>query len=295
VYALHHPDGRWLYSLPGPKRDAPSPFRFATHLANLADGQPMTHLRGDWWVTGHQAERITAVYQPAPKTTGYRLLDLDAVSTKFPATLTVEDYRERSKTASGEQYYELYQRVEEDQPPVEYVYDGLYMVLAGREPPAPDEPQWVADLPHELTERPEYKHLFPGHIPHLRNVLIAKFQTMPHVEHVFDGYQDDPSVYVSLRVPYEPPRTRRQAAIGARGQELKSGARTVPVLARRTLHLPIPYRITGPNYATALAEWSQAVEFWTGLVREASVKACDACDGTGYIADGGESFDRAKK
>ncbi|MEU1099327.1 hypothetical protein ABZ389_39795, partial [Streptomyces sp. NPDC005877] len=118
-------------------------------------------------------------------------------------------------------------------------------------------------------------------------------KTLPHVPHVFDNFQNEPGVYVSLRVPYDPPRTRWQAATGARGQKLKRG-HTVPVLASRSLNLPIPYRVTGPDYETALADWKQSIEFWTGIVREASVKACGACDGTGYVADGSETYDRAK-
>ncbi|MGP3737976.1 hypothetical protein ACTWJ9_33235 (plasmid) [Streptomyces sp. GDS52] len=283
VYALKHPDGRWLYHLP-----KPDTFRYATDFAVFADGQPMTALHGDWWATDREATRLTATAQPRPKTTGYRLKDSSVESVRYPATLTVEQFNDRVDD-DEDSLWSFYTSVAEEQPPLEHVYDGPVMVLEGREPPAPNEPQWVAQLPHVLTERPEYRHLFPGHIPGLLSHLMRVFKGMPRVEHVFHNFQDRPGVYVSVRVPYDEPRTEWRAYTGRKGQPLKSG-RNVHVTVSRSLTLPIPDRVAADTYDQALALWEQQVEHWTGVVEAASVAACSHCDGKGYVVDGSKNY-----
>jgi hypothetical protein len=292
VYALKHPDGRWIYHLPKPDtfKTLGRQLRITELTGVYADGQPMTRLHGDWWSTDREATRLTAAAQPGAKTVGYRLTDPNAESVRYPATLTVDEWNERRD--NDENLWELYTNVHEEQPPLEHVYDGPVMVLEGREPPAPDEPQWVAQLPHALTERPEYWHLFPGHIPGLVSHLMNVFKGMPRVEHVFHNFQNTPGVYVSLRVPYDEPRTEWRAYTGRKGQPLKSG-RNVPVAVSRSLTLPIPDRIAAGTYDEALALWEQQVEHWTRVVEEASVAACSHCDGKGFVADGSTEHSRS--
>jgi hypothetical protein len=240
AYALKHPDGRFLYHLPTPDAFGTPGNRIrVTELTGMyADGQPMEKLHADWWATNHEATRLTATAQPGAKTVGYRLADPTAESVRYPATLTIEEWEERRD--DDENLWQFYTNVTEDQPALEHVYEGPVMVLEGREPPGPDEPQWVAQLPHALTERPEYKHLFPGHIagpgrPHdedLRGDAAPDF--------VLLNFQNRPGVYVDLRVPYDEPRTEWRADTSYRtGKRLKSG-RTVPVLVSRSLTLPMP-------------------------------------------------------
>lgn len=282
-YALRHPDDRWLYYLPEPQ---PRP---GTRTGLFADAEPMNRLvpladsRGDWYVSHRHAERITATYQPGPKTIGYRLSDPTALSERYPAELTVEDWNER--TASREEYWELYESITEDLPAVERVYEGPFIPLEGRQPPAPDEPQWRAELPHELTQRAEYRHLFPGHIPGLKQHLELRIKSLPKVQYCFVDYKNTPGLHVTVRVPFDQPRTRFVPYTGRNGRPLKSG-RTVPVLVDRSLDLPVPAAVYGPNYETALVQWHQQVEFWTKQVTEASVAACSSCDGKGYVAHG---------
>jgi hypothetical protein len=166
------------------------------------------------------------------------------------------------------------------------------MVLEGREPPGPDEPQWVAQLPHAVAERPEYKHLFPGHIPGLSDHLMAAFKAMPYVDFVGANFQGRPGIHVSLKVPYDEPRTEWRANKGRNGKPLKSGYH-VQVTVNRRITLPIPSRVAGDTYEQALAEWHQQIEYWTGVVTEASVAACSHCDGKGFVAHGSEKYSQS--
>ncbi|MFF7335386.1 hypothetical protein [Streptomyces sp. NPDC008150] len=284
VYALHHPDGRWLYHLP---KLAGRDWQAKT-TGMLADGQPMGALPADWWSAPAEASRLTAVVQPAPKTVSYKLRDIATESVRYPATLTVTEFNDRDD--DHDTLWELYTSVTEDQPPVEHVFEGPIVVLEGREPPQPGEPQWVADLPHFLTQRPEYRHLFPGHIPGLVVHMMRAFEAMPRVKHVFLNFQNRPGIYVDVSVPYDEPRTEfRHDTSWRTGKKLKSG-RTVPVTVSRTVTLPIPDRVPGATYEEALSSWHEQAAYWTGVVEEISVAACHHCDGNGYVPQGSEKY-----
>lgn len=290
VYALKHPDGRWLYHLPKPSTFGTPGFGSRAEVTGVfADGQPMEQLHSDWWATDHEAIRLTATAQPAAKTTGYRLTDPAAESARFPATLTVEEWAERSDQES-DTLWTLYTNVHEEQPPLEHVYDGPVRVLEGREPPAPGEPQWIADLPHLLTGRSEYRHLFPGKIPGLRKHLHEAIKGMPNIRHCFDGYDGFTGLHVVVEVPFDQPQTRWVADLSRRtGKPLKTG-RNVRATVTRTLNLPVPADVHANNYEAALAAWDEQVEFWLSVVRDAQVKACSACGGTGHVQHGSEKY-----
>ena len=227
--------------------------------------------------------------KPDAKTIGYRLSDPAAESVRYPATLTVDEWRERREY--DQNMWQFYTNVAEEQPSLEHVYDGPVMVLEGREPPATDEPQWVAQLPHVLANRPEYLHLFPGHIPGLVSHLMDVFKAMPMVQYVFLNFQNKPGVYVDLRVPYDEPRTEWRANTGRNGKTLKSG-RNVQVFVSRSVTLPITDRVAADTYEEALTLWEQQVAHWTRVVEEASVAACSHCDGKGYVPHGSEQYGR---
>lgn len=284
VYALRHPDGRWLYCLP-----TPSSFLHAPTTGVFADGLPMTPVHGDWWSTPTEATQFTATAQPQAKTVGYKLRDPNAESVRYPATLTLDEWRERLDRES-DTLWELYTYVDEEQPPLEHVYDGLVMVLEGREPPAPDERQWKASLPHELGTRPEYQHLFPGTIPGLRDHLHKIIEAKPGVRYCFNGYRGRPGIQVTINAPYDKPQTRWQANVSHRTGKTLKGGRTVPVTVSRELDLPVPASVPGPNYAEALAEWDRQVEFWLGIVDSATVAACSHCKGTGHVNSGAKEY-----
>ncbi|MFF4337546.1 hypothetical protein [[Kitasatospora] papulosa] len=281
-YVLQHPDGlRWLYHLV-----KPSEFGATPRTGVFADDEPMTPLgdpRGQWWVAGHRAKQITAVYQPYPKPIGYRLRDTSVHSDRYPNELAVEQWNDRAE--EDDTFYRFYEAVTEDQPEVRYEYPGPFLVLEAGEPPAPDAPLWVAELPTALTQRPEYQHCFPGYIPGLSAHMADVIKKMRHVQYCFNGRDDKPAgLYVTIRVPFQEPVSRWRPKYGARGQELKS-KEEVENLVTREMHLPVPDRVYGPNYQVALEDWTGQVEFWTQVARDASVKACNACQGTGHVLD----------
>jgi hypothetical protein len=285
VYALKHPDGRWLYHLP-----KPDTFRSESVESILADGQPMSELPQGWWAAPAEVSELKALTKPRQEVIVYKLGDPNAESVRYPATLSVQDHYDRRQ--DDESLWDLYTPTFQDLPPLEHVYEGPVMVLEGREPPGPDEPQWTANLPHALTERPEYKHLFPGHIAGLVAHMMKIFEAMPRARYVFLNFQNRPGVYVDLRVPYDEPRTEWRADTSHRtGKKLKSG-RTVPVLVSRSLTLPISDRVAADTYEEALALWEQQVAHWTWVVEEASVAACSHCDGKGYVPHGSEKHSR---
>ncbi|MET7713729.1 hypothetical protein [Streptomyces sp. NPDC005407] len=312
VYALKHPDGRWLYHLPKPEAFGTPGFGSTAKVTGVfADGQPMEQLHADWWATDHEAGRLAATAQPPAKTTGYRLTDSSAESVRYPATLTLEEWAERSDR-EGDALWQLYTNVREDQPALEHVYDGPVMVLEGREPPRPDEPQWVAQLPHMLTQRPEYRHLFPGHIPGLRKHLYEVIKAMPGVKYCFDGYQGKVGLHITVEVPFDQPVTRWQADISRRtskplksgrtSKPLKSGrtskplksGRTVRVYVSRSLDLPVPADVLADTYEQALQEWDWQIAFWLSVVTDAKVVACSACHGTGHVSEGSEKHSTSR-
>jgi hypothetical protein len=278
-YVLQHPDGRWLYHLAKPSEFAATP-----RTGLFADDEPMTPLgdpRGEWWVAGQHAKQITAVYQPHPKPVRYRLRDTSVHSDRYPNELGVEQWNERAD--EDDTYYRFYEAVTEAQLEVRYEYPGPFIVLEGSEPPAPDAPLWVAELPTALTQRPEYQHCFPGYVPGLREHLTDAIKKMRHVEYCFNGRDNKPAgLYVTIRVPFQEPVSRWRPKYGARGQELKAREQ-VPVLVTREMYLPVPDRVYGPNYQVARADWEAQVEFWTRVARDAAVKACNACEGTGHV------------
>jgi hypothetical protein len=292
VYALHHPDGRWLYSLPAPKEA--NNFHARPTQAMHADGQPMDHIQGAWWATDHEATELKWIGVARKKTTHYRLKDVAAESVRYPGILTLEQWEERSDR-EGDTLWDLYTNVTVDEDAPVHVYDGPITVLEGREPPGPDELPWVANLPQALTGRPEYLHLVPGRIPNLRKHIDKLIERMPRVRHCFDGYDGYTGLHIVLDVPYDQPRTRWQRDISHRtGKPLKSG-HNVRVLARRELNLPVPADVVADNYETALRMWEEQVEFWTGIVTSASVAACSACDGTGHVPHGADQYTPSSK
>jgi hypothetical protein len=284
---IRHPDGRWLYHLPGATE-------WGGPGAVLADGQPMTQIaeRSPWWAADHEATRITLVRDSRPKTTGYTLENPDTASVRFPAELTVEDWNDRradATTAEKETLWNLYRAETVEQDPTEEHIDGPFVVLDGTEPPA-GGPAWQVNLRDSITQRPEYAHLFPGRLLDLRPHMADVLKRLPRVQYVFPDHKNDPRVYVSLRVPYAEPETVWVADTSRRtGKPLKTG-RTRQVTVDRVLWLPIPHTVPGENYADALADWNAQVDYWTSAVTDASVAACNHCHGTGHVPTGAEQY-----
>lgn len=291
VYGIRLPDGRYTYFL-----DKPEKFSGYRAPEVYADGSSMSYLRParnsqgfGWFVAETEATEIYALLPQLSKRVHYKLDDPSAVSAKYPAVLTPEQWDERS--VREDVLNELYSGVYEEVAPIKHVWEGPYVLLEGREPPGPNEPGWIADLPYELGQRPEYRHLFPGKIPGLRDHLYEVIKAMPGVQFCFRPRDGWPGLDVTVQVPYDPPQQRWQDRYGARGQKLKGG-KYVRELAARRLMLPIPDSVPAPNYEAGLAAWNLAVDYWTDLVTSASVTACGHCKGTGHVPEGSEKFEK---
>ena len=277
-YVLHH-DGTWMYYV---ARVGDRPVQATWRgVALFADGQPMTSLRDGWWATDHEAGEITAEIDRADEITGYRLADPDAESARYPAALTVEEFRAQADH-DPDLLHSLYEAAREPREPLREVIDGPWLALEG-EPPGDDPRDWRADLAHELTQRPEFRHLFPGYLTGFREHMKEALQR--RARYVFDRPGGQLEVIVHL--PYEPPVTRQVPEIGRNGRELKR-KRTVREEASRTLLLHIPDRVPGVNRAAAEAEWDRLEAEFLTAVDSLKVVACGHCRGTGVVVAGGD-------
>jgi hypothetical protein len=294
-----HPDGRWLYYLPGAD-DYGITAVLAEHPQpdGTTTGHPMDRVgKGKWWSTTTKAARIVLLKQPNRLTTGHVLKDPETASVRFPAELTVEEWRRRidqGTNAECDTLWALYESVTEPQDPIEVPVDGPFVVLEGGEPPAADAPQWTVNLTDAITQRPEYAHLFPGYINGLREHVHKLIDRMPNIRFNFNGYQGQPGLHVTLKVPFEQPVTRWQADRSRRTDKPLKTGRNVPVTVDRRLLLPVPTRVSGNTYAEALAEWNTQVTYWTDQVEAASVAACNRCHGTGHVPEGAEQYDATR-
>jgi len=279
---LRHPDGRWLYLVPDLSRrlDGPGGKRVSVE----ADGVPMTPLlKADWWAAASEATVITETYEQHDRIVGWEIGHPDLVSVRNPPTLTVQEFRERN----DDSLYDVYSSITEPVPPAVVAHEGPWLVLDGNEPPGPGEPPWVAKLPYELSTRPEFRHMFPGCIPGLHDDLLEVFKAMPHVRFAFapDGGRRL-NIEITVEVLFERPVMRWKPDIGRSGKPLKSG-RQVQEFVTRRFEVLAPRQVHGATYREALAEREHLIEHYAGMVASASVKACNACGGSGHTPESG--------
>lgn len=281
-YVLHH-DGTWFYYLTPPR----APFGEVNSGEFRADGEPMILTRDNWWATDHEAKVITYHARLRPLTTGYRLKDASAESEMFPAELTSQEYHDRSGE-DDDVMWRLYDPVTQEREPETTEIEGPWLRLDG-EPPPSDGHRWTASLPSVLANHPEYLHLFPGYIIGFREHMKKVLQKLPRVRYVLD-LKHGTQVYgleVHLEIPFDQPLTEYRPALNLDGSVSRSRkGRTVAKTATRKLSLGIPYRIDGPDRATAVAEWDRREAEAIAAVEAASVAACSACGGHGYVPTG---------
>lgn len=247
--------------------------------------------RAGWFTSVPGIVAVEMTTTGYPTTAGWTLRNPASHSERFPMSLSREEHRRRCDSGEEELLGLLYVARTEPATPTVVRTEGPFPTLEGREPPGPDEPGWIAHLPEVLAGRREFAHLYPGVMPGLRSHVADLIKRLPGVSFcstTYDGYR---GISVTLNVPYEPDITRWRANVGTRGQTLRTG-KTVSEKYARHLRLPVPDRVPGENYADALAQWDEAVEFWIDLVREAGVKACGHCRGTGVVEDGAVSFEK---
>ncbi|MFE9099796.1 hypothetical protein [Actinomadura geliboluensis] len=284
-----HDNGVWMYYLGG---DIPTVFGGAQIVPD-ADGQPMTALQQHgWWATDHEAAVITIRRPVPPKTIGYRLDDPAAASVKYPLDLSVEEWQHRAAD-DEDRLWDLYHTVSEPQPDEIVTVDGPWLPLDGTPPPPDDDRHWVANLPHALRTRDEYRHLFPGYMPGFRDHIKRLAERHRYRQHVFTSHQGRQGLTVILQVPFDQPVTEYRPARNRDGSVSKSrNGSTVTVYARRELLLDPPDRVPGENRADAAARWDELTAVYQDLLDSASVAACSHCRGHGYVPHGAEEVSR---
>jgi hypothetical protein len=293
-YVIHH-DGQFLYYLD--RADFGNRDGMIEKLDLRADDTPMTRLqatnyRDGWFAADHRATQILVQDPPKQIPTGYTLTDPAMESAKYPATLTVEQWRAMVDDENRWQY-----RAEYREEPAEWVVlatdTGDWLLIEGTPPPKADEntPTWVPDLMPGLMERREFHHLMPGRIPGLRAHVYKRLERLVGMFRVHcDPSGKASGIYVRLQVPFERPVTHWEANTGRSGSKLKSG-KTVQTTVTREMRLPVPHDVPGANYAEALAAWDEAVEYWLDVVKTSATgaaKACNHCAGHGFV--GGDVF-----
>jgi len=252
--------------------------------------------RDGWWSATHEATTISIVRPQGDRTVGYRICTPDAASARYPASLTRAEYDARCSESESEAELlsGLYERVTKPQPPTTEEVTGPWLRLDGT-PPAQDGRSWVAKLPHELSYRPEYLHLFPGYMPGFREQMTELLKALPRVKYVFDwktGGQVH-GLQVTLEAPFDRPVTEQVPALNRDGSRSRSRKpRTVTLTATRRLDLPVPYRLDAPNRAAAAAEWERREADLLAIIDGASVAACHVCRGHGYVIDGSDQYER---
>ncbi|WP_433357838.1 hypothetical protein ACQP25_44535 (plasmid) [Microtetraspora malaysiensis] len=281
-YVLVH-DGLWMYHLGQEFAEAFARVVYSRReqITAHADGQPMTRLNAPgWWAADHEATEITITIPLSPRTIGYTLDDPAAESTRFPASLTPEQYNALNED-DDDILSRMYSPVREDVAPETVTVTGPWTPLEASTPAADGHP-WHAALPSALTQRPEYLHLFPGELRGLRAHLEKLIEAMPDVRFCFNKEgRLDVTVEVPLHLPehfwVKPSRGRKYQR---------------QVTVTRRLSLPVPDRVPGPDRASAVRAWDEQVTHWTGVVAAASAKACNTCRGTGHVPDGSTEFDK---
>lgn len=288
-YALHH-DGTWFYYLPEVAR-----VTWVTGSPEVAaDGEPMTACEKAGWYSAAREAAVITVTRPAhPVTIGHRLADPDTASVRYPLTLTVAEYEQRREIEDDERIFALYDRVTEPGDPSVEEISGPWLRLDGAPPPA-DGRTWHAALPAELTEHPEYLHLFPGYLGGFRARVTKTVERMPRVRYSFDGASHGRGavIEVTVEVPFDKPLTRYEPARNQDGSRSRSRkGRTVTETATRSLVFPAPDRVAAVNRAAAAAKWDEWEAEIVQAVTEASVAACSHCRGTGHVIAGAEKFE----
>lgn len=274
VYVLAGSDARtWHYLVP---RDYDR--GYPTGMKWEADGRPMTHTRGQWWSHPTLTETVVGVREGLRSVSGYRIDDQAAVSQRYPARLTVEEYRQREEGDSALEG--LYSAEWEPGVLERFEFARTQFVDLGAGDPEPDDGlTWVANLPYDLEKHSEIRHLFPGKLTGFRSALAARLNQIPGVSVYTQGKFE-----VYAKVGYHRPIQQWQ------GRRLRSGGRSKvrgqtveETVTRRESYSP-PAEIPGGDRAAAVASWNAEMARWVDAITDmATARACAVCKGTGVV------------
>jgi hypothetical protein len=263
---------------------SPAAVEFSAHMGSDDWMIAEQATRRGWWNAPVRPVRVRLRGKPGRRVESYALIEAVYPSREYPATLSVEDYRERvynDDALMDERAQAFYEAVYVDVPPTEAILTiGDLLVLEGAPEPS-DGLTWTARLPFGLQHHREYLHLFPGEFREdFRQIVHDAIEKLPDVKYCFlpSIHHRGQFIEVTVTVPFDPPQMTTGPRTDRRRKPL-TVERTVDVKVQVT----VPSRISGTNRATAKAEWDRLLDGALAEVRGASVKACGCCDGRGFV------------
>lgn len=270
TYALRDGDGWWYFLTPQHRRLGIS-IRITDEFGNdLERG----HRQG-WFYSPDPIAKILVHRERRGDIIRYRLRDeyRDRPEITLPETLSPDGYAGLALTDEDIDDLDprgmpaLYRAAyigERDDPITEVEtinLDGI-TVLEGRPPDAiPEGATWRANLPVELRERPEYRHLFPGRLEGIGQAIADRLSELDHVK----AYYQSGGLKVFT------------TATGTTIDLVKDG--TVP---------RPPRWIEGDNLEQAATKWRRRLDDYEQRVRQHGIPGdCWRCGGTGRSPNGG--------
>lgn len=252
---------------------------FGSRTEVHADGVPARTVNG-WYVTGSPDTRFETVTTSPDRTVRWDLRDPLTASVRYPATVTdLSEVADPDDEADLHTAGRLYQRVTEPGDTTRTLIDLPVVRLDGE--PAPDDGLlWQAALPHAITDRPEFVHLFPGVLTGYRTAVKGLLESLPTVKYAHNVRQQG-SFDVTIDVPFDPlPAVTRPAPIPG-GRKSRTQVVSVASLYSRRLTIDVPDRIEGATRADAVLAWHADLAVIREEVQAASFVACGTCKGTG--------------
>lgn len=136
-------------------------------------------------------------------------------------------------------------------------------------------------------------HLWAGHIPGFRDAVNKALESDRRTQYVFTHNSPDRphgSTEVVVPVRWETPKSERRRRVGVGGRKLR-GMEDVPrpiaTSHRTTRH--IPEGLAARTKAEAVAAWDSAVAAEVEAFMPPPMRACNNCDGHGFVFTDGES------
>lgn len=168
-----------------------------------------------------------------------------------------------------------------------------WLPLPGAADPSPETAWVVADTSHTALYGSHTDHLWPGEIPGFREAVNKALEADRRTQYVWThAGSDRPSGSTEVVVPilWEVPKVERRRREGVTGRKLR-GTEEVrrPIAADHRIHRIVPKGLTGRTKAEALAGWDAAVAAEVDAFMPPGMRACNNCDGHGFVFAGGAS------
>jgi hypothetical protein len=265
---------RWYY----PLGDMPTRSDVITTIASDQHGRITVDTDRKLIVADHKLTTVTWTGRPVSRTLGYELADPAAVSEKFPASITPDEFRALAEE-DEDLAWRLYRRVAEDRPGEQHAADFTHhQVLANGGLDEHTQYRWYNGVGHELFA--PFEHLRPGQLHGVWDYVAEVLRPLPHVKTV---YTNGTEIAVYLSLPWDEPQTWWRDRYGVNGKKLRGQEKVVSTHVDKRLELRLPRAIFADSKAAAVAKLDRLIADTVEAVRGMNVTACSTCKGHGYI------------